>query len=97
MWRWAGVNDPESGNSAEGTLSHPAVETTHVENDCIADGGTENNVRRSESELHFVTNLVDRVRIVEIQVLKIKTDMQSSISQESKKCGRMLSFAKHKL
>jgi hypothetical protein len=31
MWRWAGVNDPESGDSAEGTLSHPAVETIHIE------------------------------------------------------------------
>jgi hypothetical protein len=38
MWRWAVVNDPESGDSAEGLLSHPAVETTHVENDVIADG-----------------------------------------------------------
>jgi hypothetical protein len=69
----------------------------HVENDGIADGGTENNVRRSESEPHLVTNLVDRVRILEIQVLKIKTDMQSSISLEREMCCRMLSFAKHKL
>jgi hypothetical protein len=97
MWRWAGVNDSESGDSAKGTLSHPAVKATHVENDGTADGVTENNVRRSESEPHLVTNLVDRVRILESQVLKIKTDMQSSISLEREKCGRMLSFAKHKL
>ena len=30
MWRWAGVNDSESRDSAEGNLSHQAVETTHV-------------------------------------------------------------------
>jgi hypothetical protein len=40
MWRWAGVNDSESGDSAKGTLSHPAVKATHVENDGIADGVT---------------------------------------------------------
>jgi hypothetical protein len=96
MWRWAGVNEPESVDSAEGTLSHPAVETMYVENDGVAGCGTENNVRRSESEPHLVTNLFDRVRILESQVLKIKTDMQFSTSQEREKCGRMLSFAKHK-
>jgi hypothetical protein len=57
MWRWAGVNDPESGDSAVGTLSHPAVETTHVENDGVVDGGKENNVRRFESEPHLVVVL----------------------------------------
>jgi hypothetical protein len=97
MWRWASVNDPESRDSAEGTISHPAVETIQVENDGIADGGTENNVRRSESEPHLATNLVDRVCFLESQVLKIEIDMQSSISQEIEKCDRMLLFAKHKL
>jgi hypothetical protein len=57
----------------------------------------ENNVRHSESEPHLFTNLFDRVRILESQVLKIKTDMQSSMSHEREKCGRMLAFAKHKL
>ena len=97
MWRWAGVNDPESGNSAEGTLSHPAVEMIHVENDGVAAGGTENNVCRSESKSRLFTTLFDRVRLLESQVLKIKTDMKCSTSQEREKCGRTLSFAKHKL
>jgi hypothetical protein len=97
MWRMAGVNDPDGGYSAGSTLSHPAVETTLVENYDIADGGTENNVRSPESEPDLLAILFDRVRFLENQVLKIKTDMQHSISQEIEKCGRMLSFKKHKL
>jgi hypothetical protein len=97
MWRWAGVDDPESGDSAEGTLSHPVFETINVENDGVADDGTENNARRSESEPRLVTNIYERVRILESDVIKIKTVMQSSISHEREKCGRMLSFAKHEL
>jgi hypothetical protein len=97
MWRWAGANEPEGGNSVEGALSHQAVASVLVEKDGVAAVGTENNVGRSESESRLFTTLFERVRLLESQVLKIKTDIQSSTSQEREKCGRTLSFAKHKL
>lgn len=97
MWRWPGANEPKGGDSVEGALSHPAVESVHIGKDCVAAAGTENNVGRSESESPLFTTLFERVRLLESQVLKITTGMQSSTSQERENCGRTLSLAKHKL
>jgi hypothetical protein len=97
IWRWAGAHELEGGHSAGGTLSHPAVETLNVENDGAAASRAENNICRSEPESCLCSNIVDRVRFLERQVLQIKTDLHSSTSQEGARCGRTLSFAKHKL
>lgn len=97
MWRWTGADESKRRSSAGGFLSPPAVDTIHVDDDGAASSGMDYSVCRSEPETRVVSNLVDRVRFLERQVLEIKTDMQSSTSQDGEKCGRTLSFAKHKL
>jgi hypothetical protein len=97
IWRWAGAHESEGGSSAGDLLSHPAFEITHSRKGAAATTGVDYNICRSKPESCLLSNLVDRVAFLERQVLKIKTDAQSSTSHEGARCLRTFSFAKHKL